>query len=344
MPTSTKTPAPESVFKEPTTPVTAPSNGSTPEVTNLLSELPESHRCRAAGIRVENARHSMTVEVQFVTPEMAERWLTDNVHNRKLVQVRSDNAATDMLSGLWRQTGDTIKFDFYGHLLDGQNRLTTILKAQQTVQLVIVRGLDPLSQEVMDSGARRTAGDALDLSSDPDMPTNGKVTAAMIRRIIEWQRGNRERNQRVGKNVVTTAQVVAFRDANAERVNRIGHRATQLTGIPMSPAIRATLIWVLEDVQKAGEEKTGTPAAKTVEEFFDRLNDGANLPEHHPVLALRNRLQDMRTETKGKGRFPETTYLDMTIRAWNAYRDGRELRRMQTSTRHSDVTVVTTPR
>lgn len=306
--------------------------GAVGELESRLQGLPDAHRCREAGIRVENARHSLSVGFEEVTPEKAERWLEDNVHNRRLGAMRTTNTAEDMAEGRWQQTGDTIKFDVYGHLLDGQHRLKSLAASGTTQTLVVVRGLQPTSQEVMDSGARRTAGDALTLRHLGGYQ-HGKNMAAIVRRVIEWEAGRRTRNQRVGKNVVTTAAVIAFVDANEERCNEVVDQAMSMSQVPISVAVRGLLLWVLADVDRA-----------QALEFFTGLNDGAGLEKGNPILTLRNRLLDARLNIPTKGRLTETTVLDMSIRAWNAWREGRPLLRLATNTGKGDPSMVSTPR
>lgn len=303
------------------------------ELESTLQSLPDSHRCRTAGIRVENARHSLAAAFEQVTPATAARWLNDNVHNRHLAPIRATNTAEDMSEGRWQQTGDTIKFDIYGHLLDGQHRLKSLLDSGTTQLLLVVRGLQPSAQQVMDSGARRTAGDALSLLEFVPNLQNGKNTAAMVRRVIEWQAGRRTRNQRIGKNVVTTAAVVEFVQANEAKCRETVELAMSFSSVPISVAVRGLLLWVLTDIDR-----------EAALEFFARLNDGAGLEQGNPILTLRNRLMDARVNIPTKGRLQETTILDMSIRAWNAWREGRPLLRLATNTGKGDPGQVTTPR
>lgn len=303
------------------------------ELEGAFENLPDSHRCRKAGIRVENARHTLVAAFELVTPATALRWMNDNVHNRHLAPIRTTNTAEDMSEGRWQQTGDTIKFDVYGHLLDGQHRLKSLADSGTSQLLLVVRGLQPSSQEVMDSGARRTAGDALSLLDFVPNLQNGKNTAAMVRRVIEWQAGRRARNQRIGKNVVTTAAVVEFVQANKAKCQETVELAMSFSSVPISVAVRGLLLWVLIDIDRAAAL-----------EFFARLNDGAGLEQGNPILTLRNRLMDARLNIPTKGRLQETTILDMSIRAWNAWREGRPLLRLATNTGKGDPGQVTTPR
>lgn len=52
-------------------------------------------------------------------------------------------------------------------------------------------------------------------------------------------------------------------------------------------------------------------------EFFDRLDDGANLSFNHPISVLRNKLIDL---TREPGRVPEDLLLHYVVKTWNLYR------------------------
>ena len=283
-------------------------------LTSSLDELPDSHRCREAGIRIKNARHVKEAKFELVTPEIAAEWLDDNAHNRHFSPARASTAARDMADGHWQETGEPVQFDVYGHLLNGQHRLNGIVDSGVAVELLVVRGLQPEAQEVMDSGARRSSGDALSLRDIGD----GKMVASVVRRIIQWDEGVRTRDFRLSRYSATTPQVLEFVDANP-RVIEIAEKARAANGAPMSQSVRGLLWWLFDAIDPA-----------QADEFFARLNDGAGLEKSHPILTLREKLTSERAKT-GK-RLTETAYTGMAIRAWNAWRDGRPLIRIQVDT------------
>lgn len=60
--------------------------------------------------------------------------------------------------------------------------------------------------------------------------------------------------------------------------------------------------------------------------FLDRVLDGAGLPQGHPVLAFRARIWN---SVENQERLSETEQLALIVLAWNAWREDRELSRMQ---------------
>lgn len=121
---------------------------------------------------------NLVVGEQLVTPEMAKDWLLNhNNHNRPLSTRQIEFYAQQMKDGKWMRNGESICFDWNGILLDGQHRLAAIIKANRSITLTIVRGVDPECFKTYDSGRNRTAGDCLAIKGIPH--SNG--TAAIIR-------------------------------------------------------------------------------------------------------------------------------------------------------------------
>lgn len=111
------------------------------------------------------SRNSSFPDVEFdivqVTPEMAKEWLSNMVTNRPLKPVKVKSYAQQMLAGLWRLNGETIKFDGDSVLFDGQHRLHAIISSNMTIPLAVARGLDRSTISSIDGGSRRTVPDNL---------------------------------------------------------------------------------------------------------------------------------------------------------------------------------------
>ncbi len=69
---------------------------------------------------------------------MAEGWLAKNhPRNRRISSKLVDTFAEDMLAGNWRLTHQGICFDGEGQLIDGQHRLSAVIKSGKTIALVV---------------------------------------------------------------------------------------------------------------------------------------------------------------------------------------------------------------
>lgn len=108
----------------------------------------------------------MTFEatIQKITPQQAEEWLlNNNSMNRVLKPNHVDVIARDIRAGNWKFNGDAIRFDDEGMLIDGQHRLSAILKSGLSVDTLIIRGIPQEARLTIDSGIRRTAGDQMSI-------------------------------------------------------------------------------------------------------------------------------------------------------------------------------------
>lgn len=103
----------------------------------------------------------MQINVETITPADAKRYLLSNRGNRNIRQRHVENLARDMATGAWVTNGDAIRFNCDGQLLDGQHRLSAIIKADRAIESVVIRGLDKTARLTMDAGAKRHAGDQL---------------------------------------------------------------------------------------------------------------------------------------------------------------------------------------
>jgi hypothetical protein len=103
------------------------------------------------------------IETQIMTigPEQARALLNNAAPNRPLREALLTQYALDMANGHWGQTGESIKIDTEGRVIDGQHRLHAIIKAGVLLQLLVVSGLENASQDAMDQGGRRTLSDQL---------------------------------------------------------------------------------------------------------------------------------------------------------------------------------------
>lgn len=84
----------------------------------------------------------MKVDVETITPKMAEEYLKHNKINRTLKDKRVTSYANDMKDGAWQLNGEAIRFNKSGDLIDGQHRLNAIIRANKPIQTVVMRGIN----------------------------------------------------------------------------------------------------------------------------------------------------------------------------------------------------------
>lgn len=254
-----------------------------------------------------------TVEayVEDVTPLLAESWLGKNQSNRNVRDRVVDAYARDMKSGDWRLTGEAIKFGSGGRLLDGQHRLHAVVASGATVRMMVVRGLDEAVQTVIDSGACRTAGDALRMRGEREYST----LAAAARLAIQFEKGQID----AGMEKYTHTEILAFVDSHPDLTNAVDMARSYRHHIDVPPSVLTLAVWILYRVD-----------ASDCVLFFTRLADKTELHRGDAVLALLNRLTEVRRSSRIATR---ADYLSLVFRAWNYWRTRKTVHSLPIATR-----------
>ncbi len=122
----------------------------------------------------------MNFKREEITPKKAADWLHKyNNKNRAINKGLVSVLATDMRANDWHDTGETIKFNGDGTLLDGQHRLAAVVESGVTIKPIVVRGLSSDAQAVMDSGMKRSFSNVLTMQGIPSANTVAGITAAI---------------------------------------------------------------------------------------------------------------------------------------------------------------------
>ncbi len=124
----------------------------------------------------------MRIEKVKITPEIAGKWL--GAKNRPLRVGVVAKYKEDILNGNWKLTHQSIAIDSQLNVIDGQHRLRAIIMAGIPVDMLVTFDADPETFDVLDSGAGRTASDAL--SIDGMTARTSKIVAQLIPLIVNY--------------------------------------------------------------------------------------------------------------------------------------------------------------
>lgn len=248
-------------------------------------------------------------EVITATPALAQEWLDRNVHNRPVRKNKVASYARDMKAGKWALNGEAVKFAMDGVLLDGQHRLHAVVAAGVSVQMLVVSGLANETQSTMDSGVKRTTGDAFGLEGKK----NAQNLAATLKKIWMWQQGDHKFSANSNPTTAECADLLLRHPEIHHSVEVAIHIRT--TFRPLPPSIVGTAHFVLSQV-----------SPEEADVFFARVSDGAGLQPGHPILTLRSRVTNETLSGASVHTYQRMAYV---IRTWNAVRDGRSLTRIQ---------------
>lgn len=245
-----------------------------------------------------------SASVVVITPEVASRWIAKNLKNRNIRSAAVNAYARDMERGNWQLTGEAVKFDTSGNLIDGQHRLMAVIKSGASVPMFVVRGLAPAAQDVMDSGSKRQAADALHLGGYK----NAATVAAAARLAMTVDAGTAGRG---GNKAFTHSEIAEWVDANPD-IEAGAATAMQVKGfVDLNPSVIA-VAWL----QQSRIDR------EACSEFWTSLANNATDGPGDPRNTLIRRLSSARRSGE---RLPQHVQLGFVIRAWNAWRKGSEL-------------------
>lgn len=255
----------------------------------------------------------MKIEIISVSPELAAQWLSTNTDkNRRISQNAIRRYAADMIKGEWKLTGEAIKFDTNGCLIDGQHRLSAVVASKKTVNMAVITGLENDIMSVIDTGKSRSAGDALSITG---MAENANNIAALARKIIAFNGGTNDvmssRRIRLKGESITNRDIIEYcKNNDLQPYIRFAFRLckAQITSIFLH-GDWAFIYWLLC--------KTDPAAA---EEFCMRLATLENVSSTSPIRTLFERVAKCSIPLTPKMR------LMATVTAWNAWRKGETLR------------------
>lgn len=271
-------------------------------------------RISATRTPLSEIKKQVKAEWVEITPAMATALLNANSHNRRLREAVADGYARDMTADRWDVNGETIKICADGRLIDGQHRLEAIEITGIPAVCLLVTGLPIEAQKTTDIGARRSYADTLRWQD----VKNGDAVSAILRRVTLWNAGYRTKT---GSYKVTDPEMDATFAAVPGIVEAADFGVAHTKGAGIPPAQVGFAYWLLAGIDTE-------PATW----FMQRIADGASLQLGHPCLVFRDRLRREREALRGRGSLSPDLILALLIKAWNSYRAGDTITKLQLPT------------
>lgn len=105
------------------------------------------------------------VEIINISPAMASTMLKKNVENNRNIRMEKVDALVNSFKNdeFYITGQNAILFNVKGDMVDGQHRLTAIVKYGKPVTMMVVRGLHPDALMYIDTHSKRTIADVLKL-------------------------------------------------------------------------------------------------------------------------------------------------------------------------------------
>jgi len=249
----------------------------------------------------------------FITPKLATEWLerwnnVGDAHNRSLSQYVIRRLAEQVTSGMWRlQPQNVIAFDDAGRLLDGQHRLSAVVRAEIGLWFRVEAGWPRSGFAVIDTGRKRVASQLLDGPWATRRASSARVLARVTGMIPEaelvtWD----EVTARVVNPEQQLSWVAAWPelDVYAQAVDHV-YRNTRINGT-LHLAVLA--------------QAARTEYVDRIEEWCEGLAGGVGLALNDPRLHLRNRwMRDYQALSSASRAMPYITI----AKSWNAFVRGK---------------------
>jgi hypothetical protein len=244
-----------------------------------------------------------------MTPAWAEELLRANTDNRNLRRksVVAQYAGA-MCRGEWVLSNDAITVREDGVLGNGQHRLHAVVQSGITISVILIEGLPVSTQDVIDTGAKRTAADLLSRRGEP----HASVLAAVLRQLWIY-RTTGEFGHHTAVQATHSQLLEILEREPAIREAALESERIRKGGVPIPGSITGALYHVFSSVDP-----------EEAQVFWERFRTGANLAETDAIFALRRQLIASKA---GQTKHMNTRWAAaLTIIAFNYWREGHRVK------------------
>lgn len=250
----------------------------------------------------------MATKTEKITPAVAEKYLATMTRNRKLRGRLVERYADAMRANLWKLTGEPIKFNTKGELIDGQHRLSAVILSGKTIECDVRRQLHPSVFMDLDTGGVRSPGDLLQVAG---FNYTSHVASAIrqANSILEVESGVIKATS-MGKKRVPPSILLEWAEEHQDELTEAIKMTitTDARVVCGPPSLFAALFFLFAQYNR-----------KAAREFFGILIDGIGFEHdtHDPVYMLRKQLLAF----KGNKNIKRPSYYKaaLVIKAWNAF-------------------------
>jgi hypothetical protein len=267
-----------------------------------------------SGNVVPSWAHDLSVTLEYITPEVAEKYLLRNTGNyRKIRKKPVAMMVNDLIKGHFDFLGDTIGFDTDGVLTDGQHRLSAVVKSEVGIWVLVVRGLSP---DVRKSAAKDTGGRR---STFEHLTSLGYVSANLVSAVIRLAYRVREGDIYGGTDRATDSVVVEIAKKFPGLVES-AYFAQKVRDGGVSHTALGVWHWL------AGFEGQ----TEILDECMGVLAGKLDVSTFHPFARVRETLLKQRQETAAKrGTVSTEHHLRLLFAAWEKAKAGEQAKNLR---------------
>jgi hypothetical protein len=266
----------------------------------------------------------MKVTKQLITPDDAKELLNMSVGNRNISDSKVATYANDIRTGRWiEDTYEFIKISKEGFLLDGHHRLNAIIKANISISLNIVRGVDSEIMNVIDTGKSRNSNDALKING----VQNSTNIASIISSVIKYDLGYSSTVFNSAVAMISNVDVINRYNDNPDYWQNLYLKSISIYG-KMNRILTPSVVGKYYHL-------FGQKHPNKVDDFFNELIGGLETNSTITVLRgilIRNKISQKKLSTLVLNAF--------IIKTWNAYITNNNLKLLKFDTINSEIPII----
>lgn len=252
----------------------------------------------------------MKIERVIMTPARAAGILLSNPKNRTVTKTAVEKIRQAILRGEWVEDANPIKVAQDGTLLDGQHRLMAIAASNLSVPVLLATDVEEGARLVVDTGRPRSFAHYLQIRGIPQQNRIAAATGALFQYVPG--RGLPSGGSDIAPTHLQLLAILEKREDDIVEAVRAAERVRE--HVRGSTKVWSLAYLILSEVDK-----------EDASHFFEQAASGN--PSVQPIGTLVRMLNEPRHETwlKHSGKMACQRLLALIIKAWNAYRDGREV-------------------
>jgi len=260
---------------------------------------------------VTKKKSDISVSLVYITPEIAEHYLSYNTQNRKESVSSISFLTQQMNKGLFIENGESIVFDKNMKLTDGQHRLMAIINSGKSYHIPVVTGVNIKSMATYDTGKNRSAADVLSINGFK----NANLLSTFIKLINKYEKNGSKASKPLSYSrdeQLTNQQILNYCKDNYDWLYRI---ILDVTNIYVKSEIKViSKSYFCYMVYMIG----GKHPDQNVYEFMKNIY-GLNRTQDTATSYLYSKLYKSKVNKEPLGFY---WVLGMTIKAWNYFIDG----------------------
>lgn len=248
----------------------------------------------------------ITSTVETIDRHLAQKYLSKSRGNRKESKNRIEQYAQSIINKKWVLNGEPIIFDDDGKLLDGHHRLLAVICAYETfnkevtIDSLVTSGIKKENFSTINIGKSRTGADWLSI--------NNENNCTLLGATLNWvNRYKKEKMNDLGF-CLSNPEVIPFLNKHPG-IRESVHFVGCMEKMGFKTGLCAALHYLF-----------GMANAEKCQDFFNKIETGANLSQNDPTLLIRDKIYN-----RTKNRIKMVEMAALCIKAWNAFTDNRSL-------------------